>query len=97
MGVSQIEAAEVFRLTLAVMVLPVFLFFSKRLRGAPWKRPMIAAYLTVTFSYVVSILENLFAPLLLNTVQHVAYAVAGVLWILVVLEWRRERSSGGVS
>lgn len=96
MGVSQIEAAEVFRLTLAVMVLPVFLFFVRRLRGAPWKRLMIAAYFTVMFSYVVSILENLFAPVLLNTVQHVAYAVAGVFWVLIVLEWRRERSSGGV-
>lgn len=97
MGVSQIEAAEVFRLTLAVLVLPVFLFFSQRLRGAPWKKSMIAAYLIITFSYVVSILENLFAPTLLNTVQHVAYAAAGVCWLLVVLEWRREWASGGVS
>jgi len=83
------EPAEVFRLTLAILVMPVFLSFARRLRGASWIRPMIAAYTAITFSYVMSILEALWAPELFNTLQHFAYLVAGVFWVLVVLDLRR--------
>jgi len=84
-----IEPAEIFRLALALVVLPVFLSFSRRLRDARWKGSMIAAYYAITASYVLSIVEVFYAPDLFNMLQHLMYFVAGVLWVRVVLLMRR--------
>lgn len=90
-----IEPAELFRLALALIVLPVFLSFTRRLRDADWARPMVAAYVVITLSYVLSIAEAFFAPRLLNMFQHLAYLAAGLLWVLVVLGMRRTGHLGG--
>ncbi len=93
----KVEGAELFRLALALLVLPVFLSFSRRLRDADWVRPMVAAYAVITLSYVLSIAEVFLAPRLLNMFQHLAYFVAGLLWIRVVLGMRRTGHLGGGS
>ncbi|MFA5844536.1 MAG: hypothetical protein WC971_06875 [Coriobacteriia bacterium] len=82
--------SEVFRLILAVIVLPVIATFARRLRvvstATPWAVGAVGA---IYASYVFSLAENMAMGDVFNMMQHVMYGVAGVCVLRTAVVIRR--------
>lgn len=86
-----IEASEVVDLVMAIVLIPII---ATSLRSMPRarRRYSFGGFLAIIAGYVLTILEGFWAPALLNVLEHSAYAVAGVMAVLALLQFRR---SGG--
>lgn len=83
------EAPEVFRLLLALAVLPALWHFIRLLRVVPGRPAWITCLAAIYASYAFTILEGAFAPGLFNALQHSMYAVAGVAVAVGAIATRR--------
>jgi hypothetical protein len=84
-----VEAAELFRIVVAALVLPAYLSYYRALRTAPGRTYSLISFAVIYSSYVWTLLEDLFWPPLFNMLQHLAYGVAGTFALLAVLAIRR--------
>jgi hypothetical protein len=73
------QMSEVVRLVLALIVLPALFTFYRRLRPAPGMREIFLAGMAIFASYVFTIFDSAFYADFFNMLQHVMYALAGVL------------------
>lgn len=55
----------------------------------PIRRLILAAFGSILFGYIVTILEGFFWARVLNTLEHAAYAAAGVFTLLAILSYLR--------
>jgi hypothetical protein len=89
-----LQASELARLVIAVLVLPAIVFFGRRLRvpagGGFYMYSVIAVYL----SYVLTLLEEFWFMEFFDAMQHGLLAVAGVLAFVAALRTRREAPGG---
>lgn len=74
----EFESAEVFRLALALALLPGLLFFIRRIRVVPGRAAWMTCLGAIYASYAFTIMEGVAAPGLFNMLQHAMYAVAAV-------------------
>lgn len=89
MGDTMAKAA-VFRLVLALVVLPVILTFARRLRVVSDSKVWaIATVGAVYASYVFTLVEDVAMHDVLNLLQHVMYGVAGVCALRTAVVVRR--------
>ena len=86
------NAAEIARLALALVVLPGVVVYYRRLRPVPGRSLLIAALSAIYVSYVLSIIEGPMGSAgvgdVVNTLQHLMYAVAGVAALLGMFKIR---------
>jgi hypothetical protein len=90
-----LQATELARLIIAVLVLPGIVFFGRRLRSPAGGGYYMLSVIAVYASYVFTVLEEFWYPDLINTAQHLALAVAGILALVATLKTRREVTGGG--
>lgn len=57
-------------------------------------RYVTMAFLAMIVGYVVTIIEGFVLPDLLNVIEHIAYAVGGVMGTLALLEFKRTGAGG---
>jgi hypothetical protein len=87
-----VEPAELFRLALVALVAPAMIVLVRRLGPVPGRRLFVAAFAVISFSYVVSVAEDVAHQQLFNMLQHASYGVAGVLVLAGALLLRRDAS-----
>lgn len=89
------DAAEVFQLAVALVVLPVVLGLYRRLReksGQPyWQIAVAAIYAAGVFTIV----ESFVLPDVMNALQHLSYGVAGVAATLAAYGSRKRAIAQG--
>lgn len=95
MGEMGLQATELARLVIAVLVLPGIIFFGRRVRFPAGGGYYMLAVVAVYVSYVFTLLEEFWYPDLLNTMQHLSLAVAAGLAVVATLKTRREVTGGG--
>lgn len=79
-----VQPNEVVNLVLAVSLTPMFLFALDR-SELPARRWIHAAYGSMVAAFVFTIAEGFFAPEALNFLEHLALAVAGLLFVRYML------------
>ncbi|MHB1342113.1 MAG: hypothetical protein ACYC77_03740 [Coriobacteriia bacterium] len=89
-----IEASEVIDLVMALVLTPIIVT-SLRTMPSARRRYATAGFVAIVVGYVFTILEEFVLPEALNVIEHSAYAVAGVLAVLALLQSRRSQSGGG--
>jgi hypothetical protein len=89
------NAAALFRLILLVLLLPVFVISTRKLRGLPGLGFFSFAFYCVCLSAVAAVLEDLVYAGPLNALQHLAVGIAAVLALLGVVAQRRARPAEG--
>jgi len=86
------NAAEIARLALALVVLPGIVVYYRRLRAVPGQHWFMVALSAIYVSYVLTIVEGPMGSAgigdLVNTLQHLMYAVAGIAALLAALKLR---------
>lgn len=89
-----LQASEVIDLVIAVVLLPIILSSSRT--PSPRRRSLLfVAYGSIVAGYVFTIAEGFFWYDLMNLMEHASYAVAGVLAVIALADYRRHSSSGG--
>jgi len=83
-----LQPSEVVDLVIAIVLLPIIFTSSRAMRG-PIRVLILAAFGSVVVGYVFTILEGYFLENLFNTLEHAAYASAGVLTLLALLGYYR--------
>lgn len=89
------DAAEVFQLAVALIVLPVMLGFYRHLReksGQPYWQIAVAAMYAAG---VLTIVESFVLPDFVNALQHLSYGVAGVAATLAAYSSRKRAIAQG--
>lgn len=77
---SLIQDKEFFNALLALAVL-VFIFAQRRqLSRLPKRTILLSAYGILLAGWITTILEGVFWPNVLNTVEHICYALGGLLF-----------------
>jgi hypothetical protein len=89
------NAAAVFRLVLAVIVLPPAFGMMGRLRGLPGLTWFRAGFAVMCVAYVAAVAEDVWLESVFNAVQHLSIGVAGVLALIGVMAWVRATPVGG--
>jgi len=89
-----IEASEVVDLVMAVVLIPIIIT-SLRTMPPARRRYSTAGFAAIVVGYVLTILEGVVLPEALNVLEHSAYAVAGIMAVLALLQFRRSQPGGG--
>jgi len=71
-----------------LVLLPLIVSSSRAVRPLI-RRLILAAFASILFAYIVTILEGFFWERVMNTLEHAAYAAAGVLTFLAILSYLR--------
>ena len=83
-----LQPSEVVDLVIAMVLLPLIISSSRSVRE-PIRRLILVAFGSILFGYTVTILEGFFWERVLNTLEHAAYAAAGVFTLLAILSYLR--------
>jgi len=79
---SLIRDNELFNAVLAFAVLVFLLTQRRQLSRLPKRMILLSSYGILLAGWVATILEGLFWPNILNTVEHISYALGGLLFSL---------------
>jgi len=92
-----LQPSEVIDLVIALVLLPIIVSSSAAVSG-PRRRLILGAFGTIAAGYVFTIIEGFALPDLFNTLEHASHAVAGVLTLVVLVNYGRgnRASRGGV-
>lgn len=80
---------EIVRLAVALLVIPPVLFYTRRVRRMPGRNWWFVSIAAIYASYVFAVLDNFVAPGLMQTLQPVCWAIAGVTGVVAVVQVRR--------
>jgi hypothetical protein len=86
-----LQPSEVVGLAIALMLLPI-IFTSSRSVWGPLRTLILASMMSVVAGNVFTIVEGFTLYDLFNTLEHAAYALAGVLAVAALLTLRRHDS-----
>ncbi|BEH09347.1 MULTISPECIES: hypothetical protein [Geobacter] len=87
------QESEIFNLVLGVISLIFFTGFGTRRLNIP--RSLLIAYGCLLLSYLFTVVEGFIAPDAFNLLEHLAVAVAGVVFAYACLHISRVRNSEG--
>lgn len=92
-----LEPYEVVRLLLAAIVaVPAWIYYG-RLGYRPGRGAGVLALAALFASYLFNVLEVYFAPELMNTLQHLAYGVAGAAAAVTAIRLHSVLTAGGAA
>ncbi|TDB37959.1 MAG: hypothetical protein D9V44_07885 [Actinobacteria bacterium] len=89
-----LQASEVIDLVIAVVLLPIIVS-SRGALSARRRSLLFVAYASIIAAYTFTIAEGFFWFDALNLLEHAAYAVAGVLLVIALVDYRRHPSPEG--
>ncbi len=89
-----LQASEVIDLVIAIVLLPI-LVSSSRTPSIRRRGLLFVAYASIVAAYVFTIAEGFFWYDVMNLLEHLSYAVAGVLALTALVDYRRHSTSGG--
>jgi hypothetical protein len=94
-----VEPNEIFRLVVAVGLAPLVFGLARRLRLPSARWPFLFMYLAVAFSYLATVMEEVFAPQVFDVLQHALAAIGAIAFALAARAVRAEvvKARGGAA
>jgi hypothetical protein len=99
-----VEPNEIFRLVVAVGLAPLVFGLARRLRLPSARWPFLFMYLAVAFSYLATVMEEVFAPQVFalqvfDVLQHALTAIGAIAFALAARAVRAEvvKARGGAA
>lgn len=83
------QESEIVDLILVAFLTPMLWFGMRSLRIAGKKR-FVAAYAAMVCAYVFTVAEGYIAADLMNLLEHISYAMSGILLALAINAFRRD-------
>jgi hypothetical protein len=93
------EPNEIFRFAVAVGLAPLVFALARKLRVTAARWPFFIMYSAVATGYLMTVMEEVFAPEVFNVFQHAFSAVGAIAFVVAARAFHQEvtRSRGGAA